>query len=271
MSKPPSMPTKLLALAINLIIGQTPCILFFIWVERNCMLPWNKWGLDFPLIDLKSHSLPVKLMWNAVLILMFGVIHTTFAQPFVHQRIRKFLAGRFIRTLYILMTSFSVSLLMSCWQNTGIELYSLPLPKKKLDVLSVTVFTLLWSGNMYPFMKFGILNLFGIEQIFQKGDEIERTEGTKKLITNGVYGTVRHPIYTFTMGAFAVAPRMTLDRAWVLLFCLVYLFSLGIPREDKKLVKEFGQPYLEYRKKVPAVVPNIPFLQKKEKFVVKSQ
>jgi len=34
---------------------------------------------------------------------------------------------------------------------------------------------------------------------------------------------------------------MTLDRAWVSLFCFVYLYALGIPMEERKLVKEFGQ------------------------------
>lgn len=266
MSKPPSMPTKLLAVAINLIFGQVPTILFLIWVERNCMLPWNKWGLDFPLIDLQSDSVPVKLLWNAGLIMMFGVLHTTFAHPFINKHIRKVLPGRYTRTLFMVVTGFSVSLIMSCWQNTGIELYSLPLSKRKLDVISVTVFTLLYSGNVIPFIKFGILGVFGLEQIFQKEHDPEkRSEGTQKLVTNGVYGIVRHPMYTVSMGAYGIAPRMTLDRAWIVLFCLVYLYTLGIPMEERKLVKEFGQPYVEYQKKVPAVIPKIPFFQRNKR------
>lgn len=105
------------------------------------------------------------------------------------------------------ITGLSLCMIMSCWQNTSIELYSLPLPKKNLDVLSFTIYNLLQSGNMYPFFKFGVLNLFALEQIFQKGDDIERTAGTKKLITNGVYGVVRHPIYTFSMGTLLLLPE----------------------------------------------------------------
>ena len=264
-SKAPSMIARLTALAINLTLGMTPGTLFFIWIERNCALPFSKTGLDLPLIDLKSLPLIAKLLWNASLFMTFGVLHSFFAQPEIHKYIRKVLPEQFIRTLYMVITGFCVSLIMFCWQHTGIQLYSLSLPKTTLDIISIALYSIFMTCNVYIFHIFGIFNLFGLEQIFHKEDKAEvRSEGTQQLFTTGIYGIVRHPIYTFFMSAFLLAPRMTLDRMWIVVLCLSYL-SFGVPVEERKLVKLFGQPYLEYRKKVPAVIPKIPFLQRNKK------
>jgi len=163
----------------------------------------------------------------------------------------------------MIITGLGLVFLMSCWQSTGIELYSLPLPQKKIDLISVSVFTILYSaGNIIPLHAFGLLRVFGLQQIFQKDEDVEgRTEGTQKLITSGIYGIVRHPMYTLTIAAFAVAPRMTLDRLWVVVLCLAYL-SFGIPIEERKCIKTFGQAYLNYREKAPAIFPRMSFLQK---------
>jgi len=271
MSKTPLMPAKLIALAINLTLGFVPSVLFDVWVERNCILPWNKWGFNFPLIDLKTQSLVIKLAWNFALFMLFGVFHSIFAQPEIHKYLRKLLPVQFIRTFFMITTGLGLGFMMACWQDTGIELYSLPLPQKKLDLISVTVFTLLYSaGNIYPLHKFGLLRVFGIQQIFQDeaGVEGERTEGTLKLVTNGMYGVVRHPMYTLTLAAFAVAPRMTLDRLWVVVLNLTYLF-FAIPVEERKCIKTFGQAYLDYQAKVPAIFPKMSFFQRKRESDVK--
>jgi protein-S-isoprenylcysteine O-methyltransferase Ste14 len=34
---------------------------------------------------------------------------------------------------------------------------------------------------------------------------------------------------------------------------------LAIPLEERKLIKEFGNDYIQYRKRVPALVPKLPF------------
>ncbi len=47
---------------------------------------------------------------------------------------------------------------------------------------------------------------------------------------------------------------VSLDRVVIFLAMMVY-FSFGIPIEEEKLIRIFGQDYVEYRKRVPALFP----------------
>ncbi|MGZ3688566.1 MAG: methyltransferase family protein, partial [Bdellovibrionota bacterium] len=80
--------------------------------------------------------------------------------------------------------------------------------------------------------------------------------GNEKLIATGFYRYVRHPIYTFTLLAFLVAPLMTLDRMLVVISVSLYL-AVAIPVEERKLIAIFGKDYEAYRKRVPAVIPKL--------------
>lgn len=108
--------------------------------------------------------------------------------------------------------------------------------------------------QLYILSNFDVLEFFGLNQIWFGVKPAERTSGTKKLRTNGIYGLVRHPLYFFMMLGFIVTPFMTLDR---LLFTITNAIFLmwAIPIEELKLEKEFGAPYLQYKKKVATIIP----------------
>lgn len=80
--------------------------------------------------------------------------------------------------------------------------------------------------------------------------------GNVELITTGLYGITRHPIYTYTLAAFLFSVVMSLDRLVLCLGVALYLFK-AVPIEEKKLHVIFGKPYDDYKLVVPAVVPNL--------------
>lgn len=74
---------------------------------------------------------------------------------------------------------------------------------------------------------------------------------------HGVLMYVRHPIYSglilILIGFFLFIPNLP-----TLLSCgctFVYL-PIGIYLEERKMIQEFGQRYLDYRKEVPALIPH---------------
>lgn len=86
---------------------------------------------------------------------------------------------------------------------------------------------------------------------------LEIREG-HKLVTQGVYGLVRHPIY---LGFFLnnVAQFFLLDNwlagpAGFLGFLFMYLRR--VPVEEEMMHKEFGEQYEAYIAKTPRVIPN---------------
>lgn len=76
------------------------------------------------------------------------------------------------------------------------------------------------------------------------------------LKTDGILKYVRHPIYAGTIlvviGFFLYIPNLP---TLVSCTCTFIYLPIGMYLEERKLIKEFGQEYLEYKRKVPAIVP----------------
>lgn len=77
-----------------------------------------------------------------------------------------------------------------------------------------------------------------------------------ELCTRGPYRLVRHPIYT---GLLALAAGGTLaagrGAGLVLVVAMVALVAWRVPVEERMMITTFGDRYLDYRRRVPALVP----------------
>jgi protein-S-isoprenylcysteine O-methyltransferase Ste14 len=74
------------------------------------------------------------------------------------------------------------------------------------------------------------------------------------LSTGGIYRYARHPLYTFSLIFIWLLPIMTWNiLAWNI-GVTAYVF-IGSYFEEKKLIQDFGQEYLDYRNQVPAFLP----------------
>jgi protein-S-isoprenylcysteine O-methyltransferase Ste14 len=96
--------------------------------------------------------------------------------------------------------------------------------------------------------------------------------GHKKieLIMEGPYSIVRHPLYVFSLiGAIGIglASENLIVLGVVVIFYLLY-YPLTIFVEEKKLVAEFGQAYLDYIKRVPRFLPKLSLYRSPLQFVV---
>ncbi|TRO50582.1 isoprenylcysteine carboxylmethyltransferase family protein [Candidatus Bathyarchaeota archaeon] len=72
-----------------------------------------------------------------------------------------------------------------------------------------------------------------------------------ELITDGMYGVVRHPFYTgfilMALGITIAVPMYETRFLAVMTLAVMYVF---IPREEQQLIQEYGEEYREYMKKV---------------------
>lgn len=80
--------------------------------------------------------------------------------------------------------------------------------------------------------------------------------GGNRLLTDGVYGVVRHPQYTgiflAVFGQLVHWPTIaTLALAPLIVFAYVHLAR----REEKRMVERFGEAYVAYRQQVPMFFP----------------
>jgi protein-S-isoprenylcysteine O-methyltransferase Ste14 len=78
-----------------------------------------------------------------------------------------------------------------------------------------------------------------------------------ELVTSGVYGLVRHPIYSAWI-VFIFPGIALLCRSWPMLLASLVayiIFRMLIKREDRYLEEKFGQAYLDYRARVNEMIP----------------
>lgn len=84
--------------------------------------------------------------------------------------------------------------------------------------------------------------------------------GSHTLVTTGIFGTLRHPSY-FGFFYWSLGTQLVLGN--VACFCAYGLvlwafFNGRIKVEEKKLVEFFEDDYIEYRNRVPTMMPLIP-------------
>ncbi|NBB88294.1 MAG: hypothetical protein GVX96_00705 [Bacteroidetes bacterium] len=78
------------------------------------------------------------------------------------------------------------------------------------------------------------------------------------LITSGWYGHVRHPLYLALLlilfGMFCLWPTGKMGL-FIIATCLYLPF--GMHYEERKLIREFGSSYLNYKKQTPQIIPKL--------------
>jgi protein-S-isoprenylcysteine O-methyltransferase Ste14 len=88
--------------------------------------------------------------------------------------------------------------------------------------------------------------------------QILTDEENGKLVTGGLYRFVRHPLYTFGLLILWLTPSMTINSLIFYISLTVYIF-VGTYFEERKLLREFGQEYADYKTATPMLIPGVKF------------
>jgi protein-S-isoprenylcysteine O-methyltransferase Ste14 len=79
---------------------------------------------------------------------------------------------------------------------------------------------------------------------------------TEKLVVQGWYAHVRHPLYAGLILIFGGYFLITGSYSAAVHFgCLLIYLPIGIYFEEQNLISLYGDQYRDYRKKVPAIIP----------------
>jgi protein-S-isoprenylcysteine O-methyltransferase Ste14 len=87
---------------------------------------------------------------------------------------------------------------------------------------------------------------------------LEMREG-HKLVTDGLYGHVRHPMYS-SFALFALAQLLLLQN-WIAgpigLVGFGILFFMRVPNEERVMIETFGEEYRDYMRRTARIIPRI--------------
>jgi len=193
------------------------------------------------------------MLWLILSVLLWGVIHSITAslgvKAWIHRRLGEG-SMRFYRLAYNIFSALSfvpTLLLMATLPDR--MLYRIPVPWVYLSMggqiaaISLLVFGVLQTDP---------LSFIGLRQLF------ERRESPSKMITHGLYRWVRHPLYTAGLLFIWLTPVMSRNTLIVVIAATVYII-VGAHFEERKLEREFGVAYAEYKTVTPMLIPGLVF------------
>jgi protein-S-isoprenylcysteine O-methyltransferase Ste14 len=81
----------------------------------------------------------------------------------------------------------------------------------------------------------------------------------KRLLTEGVYGWTRNPMYAAFILFLIPAVSLLMNDVLILLASLVLyvVFRISIEKEETYLLQRFGEEYRRYAEQVPRLIPRI--------------
>jgi methanethiol S-methyltransferase len=190
-----------------------------------------------------------------LLFAVFGYIHSLLASEKIKIQFKKIFGEliAFYRLAYNLFTLLSLYLIYELSPKPHIIIYDLQNP---FDLIILIPQFLALAGIIWAFRYICFREFLGLDQIKRFIEKRYTTELDEDftLRIEGPYRYSRHPIYFFSIAFLLFRP--TMDLFYLTFFlCMVAYFYIGSYYEEKKLVRQFGEVYENYRKEVPGIIP----------------
>lgn len=197
-----------------------------------------------------AESAPV--LWNGLLMAIWGVSHTAMARSGFKRWLTQIIPEPAERSTYVLVAGIVSFLLVGLWQPIDGTLWSV-----QSQLLSMVIWGLFLFGWAYLLAaSFAIdhFDLFGLRQVYLYFKNQPREP--LKFVKRAMYSFSRHPIQTGVLiGSWAI-PTMTMTHFAMSLGFTIYIL-IGLWFEERDLVSEIGEPYLEYRKQAGKFLPKL--------------
>ena len=192
------------------------------------------------------------MLWLILAIILWGILHSLLASTGIKNLLRRAFGNGFMKFYRLLYNIFGVIsflpilyLLITLPDKT---LYQIPTPFSYVMRLGQLLSLILLFAAV---MQTDVLSFAGLRQLFAE-------EKPGRLITEGLYRFVRHPLYMFSLLILWLSPAMSLNSLIVYVGLTLYIL-IGILFEERKLVREFGKNYEEYRSSTPMLIPGLNF------------
>jgi protein-S-isoprenylcysteine O-methyltransferase Ste14 len=190
------------------------------------------------------------MLWLILSVVVWGFVHSVtasiFFKSFVHQRMGNS-GARFYRLFYNLFSVISI---------VPVFYLMIALPDKTLYQIAAPWSYVMSAGQgisvlllIAAVLQTDVLSFAGLRQLFEN-------EKPEKLVISGFYHWVRHPLYTFGLLALWLSPSVSINSFIVYLALTAYIL-IGIIFEERKLLREFGQAYTDYKSVTPMLIPGL--------------
>jgi methanethiol S-methyltransferase len=198
---------------------------------------------------------------NLALLGLFAAQHSVMARPGFKRWWTRFVAPSVERSTYVLVASVVLFVVFWQWRTMPAVLWDVTSPMWRAAVWSA--FWLGWVTVLAASFMISHFELFGLRQAYLAWRE------RKPNIGNGfrtplLYRLVRHPLMLGFLIAFWSAPTMTAGHLLFAVATTGYIL-IAVRFEERDLAASLGNPYREYRRRVPMLVPRPGFATRRRR------
>ncbi|MCI0335563.1 MAG: isoprenylcysteine carboxylmethyltransferase family protein [Planctomycetes bacterium] len=232
-----------------LLYGLAAYLLFFVATLYGIGFVGNLWvpkGID----DGVPTTIGFAIVVNVALLLLFAVQHNIMARRWFKDWWTRFVPRPIERSTYVAAASLILLLLFWQWR---------PIPETVWHVdgalgrwLLWALYFLGWAIVFYSSFVIDHFELFGLKQVWMHF--MGREPQTAPFSERSIYRWVRHPLMLGFILAFWSAPTMSLGRLLFAVVTTVWIL-IAIQIEERDLAEFLGEPYRNYRKRTPMLVP----------------
>ncbi len=196
------------------------------------------------------------MFWLILAIVVWGIVHSLLASAGIKDLLRRAFGSGFMKfyrlfyNIYAVISILPVLYLMLALPDRNLYQVSAPYNYLMRVGQGASIFFLFVASFQTDLLSFA-----GLRQLFEE-------EKTGSLITGGLYHFVRHPLYTFSLLILWLSPSMSLN-SFVVYSGLTLYVLIEIVFEERKLLREFGKEYEEYRSVTPMLIPGLNFIWNK--------
>ena len=187
---------------------------------------------------------------NVALIALFGVQHSVMARQGFKAWWTRVIPVPAERSVYVLMASAALIILMSFWRPIDGMVWSVTNPLG--ETLLWALFALGWGIVLLSTFLLNHFELFGLQQawLHMRGRAAEPHQLRQPLF----YKWVAHPLYSGFFLAFWATPHMSYGHLLLAAGVSVYML-IAIRYEERDLTNYYGEDYTRYRSSVGMIFP----------------
>ena len=192
----------------------------------------------------------MKYILIIIFLVLWGTIHSLFASEKLKKNIGSPFGkwnSRFYRLGYNLFSVASFIPIIYLALVAPIKIiYIIPFP---WILIIIIIEAILSTGLVVGIIQTGLWEFVGLTQL-----TAVKENSIHELVTHGMYGYVRHPLYTIGMIMIWMVPVMTYGLLLINTVLTVYIV-IGTYFEEKRLEKDFGKEYVSYKLVTPKFFP----------------
>lgn len=192
------------------------------------------------------------IMWNSLLVLIWGVVHTGMARPSFKTILTKFIPEPAERPTYVLVAGLTSVALVGFWAMVPGQIWQV-----ETEWATVLLWGLFWFGWVFLLASTFAINhfdLFGLRQVYLNYKKMPAAP--VQFVKRAMYQYVRHPIQTGVLIGVWATPLMTMTQLVLSLGFTIYIVA-GLWFEERDLIAEHGDEYIKYRDQVGKLFPKI--------------